>query len=66
MANSSLKSTLARKAAKTGAKHTAHGATSKLKRKPLRAVTLLSVGAVFGAIAGWLAARGAPAAPSPG
>lgn len=64
MANS-LKSTLARKTAKAGAKHTAHGAASKLKRKPLRAGTLLAVGAIFGAVAGWLAARGSqPTSPA--
>jgi ABC-type xylose transport system permease subunit len=53
----SFKGTVARKAAKTGAKHTAHGAASKLKRKPLRAATLLAIGAIIGAVAGWLAAR---------
>jgi ferric-dicitrate binding protein FerR (iron transport regulator) len=65
MANSSLKSTIARKAAKTGAKHTAHGAASKLKRRPLRAGTLLAVGGAIGALAGWVAARRGAAAPSP-
>jgi F0F1-type ATP synthase assembly protein I len=57
--SNSLKSTIVRKAAKTGAKHTAHGAASKLKRSPMRAGTLLAVGSVFGAAIGWLAARGA-------
>ncbi len=66
MANSSLKSTVARKAAKVTAKHTAHGAASKLKRNPIRATTLLAVGGIFGAVAGWLAARSTTAAPSPG
>jgi len=61
----SLKSTLVRKAARTGAKHTAHGAASKLKRQPLRAGTLLLIGGVCGAAAGWLAARGAAAPASP-
>jgi hypothetical protein len=61
----SLKSTVVRKAAKTGAKHTAHGAASKLKRQPLRAGTLLVLGGVFGAVAGWLAARNTAAPASP-
>jgi hypothetical protein len=61
----SLKSIIVRKAAKSGAKHTAHGATSKLKRKPLRAGTLLLVGGVFGVVAGWLAARSTAAPASP-
>jgi hypothetical protein len=61
----SLKSRLVRKAAKTGAKHTAHGAASKLKRRPVRAGTLLLVGGVFGAAGGWLAARNTAAPASP-
>lgn len=65
MANSSLKTTIVRKAAKTGAKHTAHGAASKLKRQPMRAGTLLLVGGVFGAAGGWFAARSTAAPASP-
>jgi ferric-dicitrate binding protein FerR (iron transport regulator) len=61
----SLKSRFARKAAKAGAKHTAHGAASKLKRRPLRAGTLLLVGGVFGAAGGWLAARNTASPASP-
>ncbi len=61
----SLKSRFVRKAAKSGAKHTAHGAASKLKRQPMRAGALLLVGGVFGAAAGWLAARGSAASTSP-
>jgi hypothetical protein len=57
----SLKSTLVRKAAKTGAKHTAHGTASKLKREPMRAGILLILGGVLGAVAGWLAGRNAAA-----
>jgi hypothetical protein len=53
----SLKSTVVRKVAKAGAKHTAHGTASKLKREPMRAGTLLAIGAAVGALAGWLAAR---------
>ncbi len=66
MSNSSLRSSFARKAVKATAKHTAHGAASKLKRNPMRASTLLAIGGALGAVAGWLAARGTPAAPSPG
>ncbi len=65
MANSSLRSAVVRKAAKTGAKHTAHGAASKLKRKPMRAGTLLLIGGAFGATAGWLAARNTAVPASP-
>lgn len=52
-----LKSTLARKAAKTTAKHSAHGAASKLKRDPMRATTLLGIGALIGAATAWLLGR---------
>lgn len=49
-----LKSTLARRAVKTTAKHTAHGTAAKLKREPLRTTTLLGLGALIGAAATWL------------
>ena len=52
-----MKNTLARKAVKATAKHTAHGTASKLKRNPVRAVALLSLGGVLGAVAGWIAGR---------
>jgi hypothetical protein len=58
----SLKSTIARKAAKVTAKHTAHGAASKLKRSPMRTITLLALGAALGFLAGRLSAAGGPAA----
>ena len=53
----SIKQKVARKAVKKTAKHTAHGAASKLKRHPLRATTLLGLGAVVGIVAGWLLGR---------
>lgn len=53
----SMKKKIARKAVKTTAKHTAHGAASKLKRNPLRASSLLALGAAVGALAGWLLGR---------
>jgi hypothetical protein len=46
----SIKSTLARKAAKSTAKHTAHGTASKLKREPLRTATLLAIGCAAGVL----------------
>ena len=52
-----VKKKLARKAVKSTAKHTAHGATSKLKREPLRSVTLLAVGCTIGALAAWMLSR---------
>jgi hypothetical protein len=53
----SIKKVLARKAVKTTAKHTAHGIVSKLKREPLRVMTLLGLGGLVGGVVGWLAAR---------
>lgn len=52
---SNLKSHLARKAVKSTAKHTAHGATSKLKRDPMRTSTLLALGCAIGVAIGWVA-----------
>ena len=49
-----VKRKLARKAAKTTAKHTAHGTVSKLRRDPLRAGTLLALGCAAGFVAGRL------------
>jgi hypothetical protein len=53
----SVKTKLARKAVKTTAKHTAHGAFSKIERKPFRSLTLLAVGAGIGALVGWMIGR---------
>jgi hypothetical protein len=53
----SVKTTLARKAVKTTAKHTARGTASKLKHKPFRTTTLLAAGALIGGVVGWLAGR---------
>jgi hypothetical protein len=53
----SVKNSLARKTAKVAAKHTVHGTASKLKRDPMRTATLLGLGGVFGAVAGWMAGR---------
>ncbi|HET9196634.1 MAG TPA: hypothetical protein VFN92_00060 [Solirubrobacterales bacterium] len=53
----SIKKLAARKAAKAAAKHTAHGTASKLRRNPVRVVTLLGLGGAIGAVAGWIAGR---------
>ncbi len=52
-----IKKAVAKKTAKTAVKHTAHGTASKLRRDPMRAVTLLGLGGLVGAVAGWLAGR---------
>ena len=54
---SSIKKAMAKKAARTAVKHPAHGTASKLRRDPLRVVTLLGVGGAIGVAAGWFAAR---------
>lgn len=59
-----IKKKVARKAAKTAVKHTAHGTASKLKRDPVRVVTLLGLGGAIGAVAGWIAGRTAAGATS--
>ena len=53
----SVKTKLARKAVKKTAKHTAHGALSKIERKPVRSTTLLAVGIAIGGLVGWLIGR---------
>lgn len=53
----SIKKAVARKAARTAVKHTAHGTASKLRRDPMRAATLLGLGSLVGALAGWVAGR---------
>jgi hypothetical protein len=53
----SVKTKLARQAVRTTAKHTAHGAASKITRKPLRSATLLVIGAAIGGLVGWRIGR---------
>lgn len=60
---SAIRSTLARKAMKATAKHSARGTASKLKRDPIRAVALLGLGGALGALAGWMAGRNTATAP---
>ena len=58
---SRLKREIGRRAARATVRHSAHGVTSKIQRRPLRSASLLSVGvslgAAFGGAAGWLAGR---------
>jgi hypothetical protein len=58
---STIKKNLARKAVKSTARHSARGTASKLKRDPVRAVTLLGVGGLIGALAGWIVGRSSAA-----
>jgi hypothetical protein len=53
----SMKAKIARRAVKSTARHTAHGTTSKLRRDPLRAGSLLAIGGAVGLAAGWALAR---------
>lgn len=63
---SPIKKVIARKAVKSTAKHTAHGAAAKLKRQPVRSAVLLGVGCVTGGLAGWALGRSAGSAPAGG
>jgi hypothetical protein len=49
--------TIGKKAAKATVRHSARGVASKAQRKPLRSISVLSIGGVVGATAGWLAGR---------
>jgi hypothetical protein len=53
----SLARTIGIKAAKATVRHSVRGTASKAGRKPLRSVTLLTVGGLLGATAGWIIAR---------
>jgi hypothetical protein len=48
---------IGKRAARATVKHSAHGVATKVKRRPVRSASLLSVGAVVGAATGWLAGR---------
>jgi hypothetical protein len=50
-------STMGRKATKATLRHSVRGLSSKAQRKPLRSVSLLSVGGLVGLTAGWFAGR---------
>jgi hypothetical protein len=53
---SKLTRTAGKAATKATVKHSAHGVSAKVHRRPLRSVTLLTIGALLGAGAGWAAA----------
>lgn len=54
---SRLKRLIGIKTVKATARHSAHGLSSKAKRRPLRSLSLLSLGAAVGAGAGFAAGR---------
>lgn len=54
---SMLTHTLGKKATKATVRHSVRGVASKAQRKPLRSATLLGMGGVVGAAAGWAAGR---------
>jgi hypothetical protein len=60
----SIKKSMARKAVRSTAKHTAHGTAAKLRRDPLRATALLGLGALVGILAGLAIGRGGAATPA--
>jgi hypothetical protein len=53
----SLGKTIGWKMTKATAKHSVRGLASKAQRQPLRSSTLLTVGGLIGATAGWAAGR---------
>jgi hypothetical protein len=53
----SLGRKVGKKATKATVRHSVRGVAAKAQRKPMRSATLLSVGGMFGAAAGWLAGR---------
>ena len=55
MAN--LGRTLGKKATRATWRHSVRGFASKAQRRPFRSASLLSVGGVIGATAGWFAGR---------
>ncbi len=48
---------LGKKAAKATWRHSVHGVASKAQRQPLRSATLLGIGGVVGAAAGFVAGK---------
>jgi hypothetical protein len=52
-----LTRTIGKKATKATVRHSVRGVAAKAQRKPLRSATLLSLGGLVGAAAGWLAGR---------
>jgi hypothetical protein len=56
-AMSRFKRMIGRKAARATVRHTAHGVSAKVRRKPLRSASLISVGAILGSAATLLRRR---------
>jgi hypothetical protein len=52
-----LKRTIGRRAARAAVRHSAHGVSAKVQRKPVRSASLISLGAIVGAAAAFLAGR---------
>jgi hypothetical protein len=52
-----IRNSLGKKAARATLRHSVRGFASKAQRQPMRSATLLSVGGLVGATAGWLAGR---------
>lgn len=61
----SPKTLIVRKAGKATVRHAANGTLSKAKREPMRAMTLVSLGGVVGAVTAWIAARRTAPTPVP-
>ena len=55
---SKFRRTIGKKAAKAAVRHSAHGVSAKVQRRPLRSIRLLGIGATVGALAGWAAGAG--------
>jgi hypothetical protein len=53
----SIRKLFGKKVAKATLRHSIHGLTSKAQRQPLRTGTLLGVGGILGATAGWFVGR---------
>lgn len=51
------RSSLGKKAAKATVRHSVRGVASKAQRRPLRSVTLLTIGWILGVTSGWLVGR---------
>jgi hypothetical protein len=54
---SKIKRIIGIKATKAAAKHSAHGMSARVQRKPVRSASLLSAGIAIGLAAGWAAGR---------
>ena len=62
---SKVRSSMGKKAAKATVRHSVRGVASKAQRRPLRSITLLTIGWVLGVTSGWLAGRKTASSPGP-